>query len=141
MSHGPKTKLTKLAILGTSLPVLIIVLQMTTALAAPPLATPTWTDNTALTAHIYGADGLPGPFVHLGKLRWGDQVVIHARGQKTIYEIRNNYLVWPDNQYPLRDEDYDWVMLITCCLYDEGLGDYYFRRVVRAVLVDIAPEG
>ena len=102
-------------------------------------AFPTWAGNTALTAHVYGSDGRPGPFVDLGTLRWGDQIVIHAWGQRHIYEVRHNYLVLPGNVYPLHHEEYDWVTLITCFRFDERLGDYHFRRVVRGVLIEITP--
>jgi LPXTG-site transpeptidase (sortase) family protein len=100
-------------------------------------AFPTWAGNTALTAHVYGANGLPGTFVDLGRLRWGDEIVIHAWGQRHVYEVRYNYLVRPRNTHPLRHEAYDWVTLITCSWFDERLGSYAYRRVVRAVLMDV----
>jgi LPXTG-site transpeptidase (sortase) family protein len=106
----------------------------------PGTAFPTWAGNTALTAHVYGPDGLPGPFVDLGRLGWGDEVVIHAWGQRYVYEVRQNYLARPSSLTPLQHEEYDWVTLLTCERYDEALGGYAFRRVVRAVLIDAAPE-
>jgi LPXTG-site transpeptidase (sortase) family protein len=103
-------------------------------------AFPTWAGNTVLTAHIYTSTGLPGPFVDLDQLSWGDQVVIHAWGQKYTYEVRQRFLTSPTSQYPLRHDEYDWVTLLTCSRYDEGLGAYRYRRAVRAVLMDIQPE-
>mgnify|MGYP000073678406 CR=1 FL=1 len=51
-------------------------------------AFPSWTDNSVLTGHVYTADGLPGPFINLNRLKWGDQIIIHAFGQKYVYEVR-----------------------------------------------------
>ena len=36
-------------------------------------AYPTLPGNTGITAHVYTADGLPGPFVNLGSLSWGSK--------------------------------------------------------------------
>ncbi|HEY69453.1 MAG TPA: sortase [Anaerolineae bacterium] len=103
-------------------------------------AFPTWPGNTALTGHVYDVDGEPGPFLNLRRLRWGDIIVIHAWGQRYIYEVHYNYLVSPDNLYPLHHEDYDWVTLVTCQGYNTATESYYYRRVVRAVLVSVVPE-
>src|SRR3970282_2104944 len=51
-------------------------------------ACPTWFGNSLITAHVYGADGLPGPFFDLSKLRWGDQILVHAFGETYVYEGR-----------------------------------------------------
>jgi LPXTG-site transpeptidase (sortase) family protein len=103
-------------------------------------AFPTWAGNTAITAHVYGADGLPGPFIGLHELRWGDEITIHAWGQRYTYEVRQNFLTRPTSRYPLQHEEYDWVTLLTCERYDEALGAYAYRRVVRAVLLDMEPD-
>jgi sortase (surface protein transpeptidase) len=83
---------------------------------------------------------LPGPFFNLGSLRWDDEVVIHARGLNYTYKVRSNYLAFPNNAGALRHEEYDWVTLITCHWSTEDLGGYFFRQVVRAVLVDVSLE-
>jgi alpha-tubulin suppressor-like RCC1 family protein/sortase (surface protein transpeptidase) len=103
-------------------------------------AFPTWPGNTVLTAHVFGADGLPGPFVDLGYLRWGDRIAIRAWGQRYIYEVRQNFLTQSTSSYPLQHEEYDWVTLLTCERYDEASGNYAYRRVVRAVLIDVLPD-
>ena len=36
-----------------------------------------------------------------------------------------------------QEETYDWVTLLTCENYQEGLGTYAARRIVRAVLVEV----
>lgn len=45
--------------------------------------------NTGLTARAYLADGSPGPFVELGKLSYGDQIIVHLDGQRYVYEVRS----------------------------------------------------
>jgi LPXTG-site transpeptidase (sortase) family protein len=100
-------------------------------------AFPTWQGNTGLAGHSSLADGSPGPFANLGSLRWGDEVIIHAWGQRYIYAVRQNSLVAPGQLAALQHEDLDWVTLITCQGYDELNGKYLWRRVVRAVLVAV----
>jgi LPXTG-site transpeptidase (sortase) family protein len=103
-------------------------------------AYPTWNGNSALSAHVFNADGTPGPFVNLGSLRYGDRVIIHAWGQQYIYEVRQNALVAPDDLSVLSHEDYSWLTLLTCQGYDIDSDSYNFRRAVRAVLVQITTE-
>ncbi len=103
-------------------------------------AFPTWAGNTGIVGHKTLSDGSPGPFANLTALQWGDQVVIHAWGQRYIYEIRQNTLVQPTDMDVLAHEELDWVTLITCQGYDETSGEYHWRRVVRAVLISIESE-
>ncbi|HEY69384.1 MAG TPA: sortase [Anaerolineae bacterium] len=105
-------------------------------------AFPTWTGNTALTGHVYEADGEPGPFVDLGKLLWGREVYIHAWGMKYIYEVRSiSWWTDPEDISAItRHEDYDWITLITCRRYDEKTDSFKYRTVVRAVLVGVESE-
>jgi LPXTG-site transpeptidase (sortase) family protein len=103
-------------------------------------AFPTWTGATALTAHVYLADGTPGPFIHLRELIWGDAVILHANGYRYEYSVRENRLVKSEDTSVLKHEDYDWVVLITCEGYNEALDRYDWRRVVRAVLVSVSEE-
>ena len=104
-------------------------------------AFPTWAGNSALTAHIYDANGEPGPFVNLGSLLWGQKIIVHAWGQKYIYEVRS---IWwwtkSDDLRPLQHEEYPWLTLITCRGYDEESDTYRWRTVVRAVQVSIEDE-
>jgi len=65
-------------------------------------------------------------------------VVIQAYGQEFIYEVRENKRVKPDNSTVVyQHEEYDWITLITCEGFDQDTGEYRYRRVVRAVLVDV----
>jgi LPXTG-site transpeptidase (sortase) family protein len=102
---------------------------------------PTWDGNSALTGHVYDSNGLPGPFVNLGALRYGDTIIIHLNGQQYIYSVRSTMSVSPSSTYWLtRHEDYSWLTLVTCQHYNEASNSYDYRRVVRAVLVDVIPE-
>ncbi|MBC8496038.1 MAG: hypothetical protein H8D37_00110 [Chloroflexi bacterium] len=56
----------------------------------------------------------------------GGQIIIHAWGQKHVYEVR-----------ALPHEDYDALTLITCQGFDESSGEYGWRLAVRAVLIDV----
>lgn len=105
-------------------------------------AYPTHPGNTVLTAHVYDADGRPGPFVDLGRLSWGRQVIIHFEGQRYVYEVRSVDLwVAPtDTRLITKHEDYDWITLVTCRGFDETIDSYRWRTVVRAVLVSVGLE-
>ena len=96
--------------------------------------------NSVLTAHVYKADGSSGPFVNLGNLRWGDQVILHNQGQRYIYEVRSNQMILPGDTSILRHEKYSWLTLFTCKGYSETRGDYLYRVAVRAVLVRVEAE-
>ena len=100
-------------------------------------AFPTWAGNTALTAHAYTPDGLPGPFARLADLGWGDQVILQAFGREYIYEVRQVRTVRPTDLSVLRHEELPWLTLLTCAVYDETQGIYLRRVAVQAVLVEI----
>ncbi len=103
-------------------------------------AFPTWPGNTALTAHVYLPNGEPGPFVNLYTLEWGDKVIIHANGERYIYEVRAVKRVKPNDISVLGHKERDWVTLITCEGFDEKTDAYRWRLVVQAVLVKVEPE-
>jgi LPXTG-site transpeptidase (sortase) family protein len=104
-------------------------------------AFPTWPGNTGITAHVWDADNYPGPFAEIKNLLFGDVVNIHAWGHVYTYSVRTNYLVNPDNMQPFLHQEYDWVTLVSCEQYNKHMDAYRFRRVVRAVLVEVSPEG
>jgi LPXTG-site transpeptidase (sortase) family protein len=103
-------------------------------------AFPTWQGNSVVTGHVYLPNGKPGPFVDLPKLRWGDQLIIHAFGQRHIYEVRMNRVDMPENLSALKHEDQAWLTLITCRGYDESSDIYKYRIVTRAVLMKVEAE-
>ena len=54
-------------------------------------AFPSWNGNSVLTSHVYLSDGLPGPFVNLNKLKFGDKIIVHAYGQKSHIRSADEY--------------------------------------------------
>lgn len=102
-------------------------------------AFPTWAGNTVLTGHVWNADNTPGIFNQIKKLKYGDRFYIHAFGQTYVYEVRENtWLVGDKNvDKVFKHEEYDWVTLLTCEGYNPLTGNYLFRRIVRAVLVNV----
>jgi LPXTG-site transpeptidase (sortase) family protein len=103
-------------------------------------AYPTRAGNSVLTGHAYTADGLPGPFVKLNQLRYGDQILIHLAGQTYMYEVRENRILSPRDGSVFKHQEYPWLTLVTCKDYDEKTGRYLHRVVVGAVLVTIQAE-
>jgi large repetitive protein len=102
-------------------------------------AFPTWEGNSVLTGHVYDANGQPGPFVNLAKLKWGDKVVVHAWGQVYSYEVRSveEYVNPKDTRLLTKHEELPWLTLVTCHGYNEAKDTYQWRTVVRAVQVDV----
>ena len=103
-------------------------------------AFPTWQGNSVLTAHVYLADGLPGPFVGLSALRWGDQIVIRTEGWRFVYRVQSNRVVAADDGSALFHKTGDWLTLVTCRGYDPRTQTYRWRQVVQAVRIDAVPE-
>jgi len=101
-------------------------------------AFPSWNGNSVLTSHVYLSNGLPGPFVNLSKLKFGDRIIVHAFGQKYIFEVQTNTIVEPNNvSAVMKHEEKPWLTLVTCRQYDEKTNTYKKRVVVRAVLVEV----
>ncbi|MCD4752584.1 MAG: sortase, partial [Anaerolineaceae bacterium] len=98
-------------------------------------AFPSWAGNSAITAHVYDANGQPGLFNNLSDLKWGDEVIVHAYGQAYVYEVRTveRYVQPDDTSSVFKHEDYPWLTLITCMGYDEDSNSYRWRVVVRAI--------
>jgi LPXTG-site transpeptidase (sortase) family protein len=103
-------------------------------------AFPSWNGNSVLTSHVYLPNGFPGPFVNLNTLKYGDQVIVHAFGQKYTFEVRTNAIVEPNDTSALKHEDKPWLTLVTCKEYDEKTNTYRKRVVVRAVLVSVTAQ-
>ena len=101
-------------------------------------AFPSWSGNSVLTGHVYDSNGLPGPFVNLSRLKYGDKVIIHAYGQKYVFEIRTNQVVAPNDTAAFKHEEKAWLTLITCKEYDAKTNTYKQRVVVKAVLVSVS---
>jgi LPXTG-site transpeptidase (sortase) family protein len=102
-------------------------------------AFPTWEGNSVITAHVMGADGLPGPFAKLQDLQYGERIIVHLSRQQYIFEVRNKRLVRPDSTAFAFEhlENASYLTLVTCSGYNEESNTYSFRRLVRAVLVEV----
>jgi LPXTG-site transpeptidase (sortase) family protein len=103
-------------------------------------AFPSWRGNSVLTGHVYLASGLPGPFVSLNKLKYGDKIVIHAYKQKYSFEVQTNSIFAATDSSAIKHEEKSWLTLVTCKDYDEQTKTYKNRVVVRAVLVKVEWE-
>jgi LPXTG-site transpeptidase (sortase) family protein len=103
-------------------------------------AFPTWSGNSVLTSHVFMSDGKPGPFINLGNLKYGDQIIIHAYGNAYTYEVRENKVVTPEDVTVLGHKDQPWLTLITCKKYIESANKYESRVAVQAVLVSVAAD-
>jgi LPXTG-site transpeptidase (sortase) family protein len=102
-------------------------------------AFPTWQGNTVLTGHVWDADNTPGIFNQIKNLKYSDRFYIHAFGQTYVYEVRENTWLSGASRVDkfFKHEEYDWVTLLTCEGYNPLSGNYFFRRMVRAVLVEV----
>jgi LPXTG-site transpeptidase (sortase) family protein len=100
-------------------------------------AFPSWNGNSVLTGHVYLASGLPGPFVNLSKLKYGDQIIVHAYGQKYVFAVQTTEVVLPNDNSVMKHEEKPWLTLVTCKDYDEKTNTYKSRVVVRAALVQV----
>lgn len=101
---------------------------------------PTWAGNTAITAHVWNADNTPGPFVDLHTLKHGDEIIIHAWGQRYVYKVRALTEVSPGDLSALPHSDYDVLTLITCKGFNESSQNYDWRLAVQAVLISVIGE-
>jgi LPXTG-site transpeptidase (sortase) family protein len=103
-------------------------------------AFPTWSGNTVITGHVWNADNSPGIFLDLKELSYGDLIQIYAWGDVYTYQVQSNRLVSPyTTQAVLGHKEGDWVTLFTCEGYGQYWGDYGYRRVVQAFLLNISP--
>ena len=103
-------------------------------------AYPTHTGNSVLTGHVYLPNGLPGPFINLNQLRYGDPVIVHLGGQRYTYQVRENQLLSPSDASVFKHQEYTWLTLVTCKDYDAKTKSYLRRVVVGAVLVRVENE-
>jgi LPXTG-site transpeptidase (sortase) family protein len=104
-------------------------------------AYPTWAGNTVLTGHVTDVNGKPGPFAYINELKTGDRFYIHNNGFTYVYEVRESQRILPISIHTLfKHEEYDWVTLVTCEKYDEVMGEFIYRRLVRAALISIITD-
>jgi LPXTG-site transpeptidase (sortase) family protein len=103
-------------------------------------AFPSWNGNSVLTSHVYLSNGLPGPFVNLSKLKFGEKIIVHAYGQKYTFEVQTNAVLEPNDTTAFKHEERPWLTLVTCKEYDEKTNTYLKRVVVKAILVSVSAE-
>jgi len=96
--------------------------------------------TTGVTGHVTLADGTPGPFRNLGKLFWGNQVILHAEGYRYVYEVREQRTVLPRDLSVFKQDGYTWMTLLTCDGYVPWLDTYNYRLAVRAVLLKVEAD-
>jgi LPXTG-site transpeptidase (sortase) family protein len=78
--------------------------------------------------------------VNLGKLKFGEKIIVHAYGQKYTFEVQTNVVLEPNDTTAFKHEEKPWLTLVTCKEYDEKINTYRKRVVVRAVLVSVIAE-
>lgn len=146
LSYAPTSFELEIPTLGVRIPIMGIPLEETgwnltwlwnQAGYLEGTAFPTWSGNTALTAHAYLPNGMPGPFVGLANLRWGQTVILNAYGLEYVYQVREVAEVKPTDLRVLGHRELDWLTLITCSNYDLEQGEYQSRTAVQAVLIDV----
>jgi LPXTG-site transpeptidase (sortase) family protein len=103
-------------------------------------AFPSWNGNSVLTGHVYLSNGLPGPFINLNKLKYGDRMIVHAYGQKYVFAVQISTVVDPTDSSVMKHEEKPWLTLVTCKDYDERTDTYLSRLIVRAALVSVQWE-
>ncbi len=102
-------------------------------------AFPTYQGNSVITAHVSLPNGKPGPFANLSSLKYDDPIKVYAWGNTYIYRVRSIERVLPDDRSAFRHEEESWLTMITCQGFDEASGEYLWRLVVRAALVEVIP--
>jgi LPXTG-site transpeptidase (sortase) family protein len=105
-------------------------------------AFPTWEGNSVLTGHVYNANGVPGPFFNIKNLKYGDEIIVHFSGEMYIFQVQSTRLLSPTStDFAFKHlENHSYLTLITCQGYNPLNDSYLFRRIVRAVLVDVTLE-
>ena len=103
-------------------------------------AFPAWDGNSVLTGHVTSFNGLPDLFANLYKLKWGDQVVVHAIGKRYVYEVQIVRTVLPTDTSVMQHKENAWLTILTCKEYDATTGVYKMRTAVQAILVNVTEE-
>jgi len=104
-------------------------------------AFPTGTGNSVITGHVWDAYSQPGILYDLKNLTYGDLIKVQAFGQVYTYEVRESKRITPNNiSAALQHEEKAWLTLVTCEEYRVLFKTHNYRRIVRAVLVDIQVE-
>ncbi|MHC1740974.1 MAG: sortase [Anaerolineaceae bacterium] len=101
-------------------------------------AYPTLDGNSVITAHNYLSSGLPGPFVNIKALKYGDAIVIHAFGKKYTYLVQQVETLYPKEITKVfKHTTFSSLTLLTCNQFDVRTDTYLQRIAVRAVLLKV----
>jgi LPXTG-site transpeptidase (sortase) family protein len=96
--------------------------------------------NSVIVGHVYLASGLPGPFVNLESLKWGDKIIVENGSQTLTFVVRSVAILEPDTASIMRHESSSVLTLVTCKGYNELTGHYNKRVVVKAEFVGLTTE-
>lgn len=94
-------------------------------------------NNVILAGHITVRNGSHGPFRYLWKLNPGDKIILHDDQLTYTYIVRDQMLVYPENNSALEDTSKPQLTLITCHTWDEETLSYLRRLIVFADLEKI----
>ena len=69
---------------------------------------------------------------------WGDELIVHAWGQKYVYRVEKVATIKPESiSQVIKHETQPWITLLTCSDFNEKTGSYLYRVLVRAAQVRI----
>ena len=92
--------------------------------------------NSVISGHLYDAEGLPGIFINLEQLEFGDLIKLCFGENEMSYRVVETYYTfWDDTQSVLQSEDESRLTLFTCRDYNKLTGKYDARFVVKAAEV------
>jgi LPXTG-site transpeptidase (sortase) family protein len=94
-------------------------------------------NNVILAGHITVRNGSHGPFRYLWKLSPGDKIILHDEQLTYTYIVRDQMLVYPEENSALEDTSQPQLTLITCHTWDEETLSYLRRLIVFADLEKI----
>ncbi len=97
-------------------------------------------NNIVLAGHVTVRDGSHGPFRYLWKLNPGDRIILKNEDYAYTYSVREQILVYPEENSVLEDTPEPQLTLITCTTWDEETSSYLRRRVIFADLESIEPR-
>jgi LPXTG-site transpeptidase (sortase) family protein len=102
-------------------------------------AYPATAGNTILTAHVWDASNLPGPFINLKTLPYDDHLTLQANGLTYTYAVRENTTIpaTTDLTTLSKTDGYDWLTLLTCENFDPITNTYTARRIIQAILIAV----
>jgi LPXTG-site transpeptidase (sortase) family protein len=95
--------------------------------------------NLVLAGHVTVRDGSHGPFRYLSRLTPGAHLFVYSERYIYTYQVRELYLVYPQDAYITDNTTESQLTLITCATWNEKTKTYLRRQVVIADLLKVAP--